>query len=70
LRAAARHRRRQRRFIHGRLRELAAFAQNPSATEISTAELSLLLEGASFTVHQRARAWRTPEVRGVGEISP
>jgi hypothetical protein len=47
-----------RRFEGGRLRNLAAFAQEPSAAEISTAELSLLLEGASFTVHQRARAWR------------
>jgi hypothetical protein len=47
-----------RRFEGGRLRNLAAFAQERSAAEISTAELSLLLEGASFTVHQRARAWR------------
>ena len=47
-----------RRFEGGRLRNLAAFAQEPCAAEISTAELSLLLEGASFTVHQRARAWR------------
>lgn len=55
-----------RRFEGGRLRNLAAFVEDPSATEISTAELSLLLEGASFTVHQRARAWReaqTPDVR-------
>ena len=47
-----------RRFEGGRLRNLAAFARDPHATEISTAELSLLLEGASFTVHQRAAAWR------------
>lgn len=47
-----------RRFEGGRLRNLAAFARDPQATAISTAELSLLLEGASFTVHQRARAWR------------
>lgn len=47
-----------RRFEGGRLRNLAAFVQQPSASDISTAELSLLLEGASFTVHQRARAWR------------
>jgi hypothetical protein len=50
-----------RRFEGGRLRDLAAFAAQPGAAEISSAELSLLLEGASFTVHQRAQAWRTPE---------
>jgi hypothetical protein len=49
-----------RRFEGGRLRDIAAFARDPHATEISTAELSLLLEGASFTVHQRADAWRKP----------
>jgi hypothetical protein len=47
-----------RRFEGGRLRNLAAFARDPQATEISIAELSLLLEGACFTVHQRARVWR------------
>lgn len=47
-----------RRFEGGRLRNLAAFARDPHATEISSAELSLLLEGATFTVHQRAAAWR------------
>jgi hypothetical protein len=52
-----------RRFEGGRLRKLAPFTQNPDATEISTAELSLLLEGASFTVHQRARGWREHDVR-------
>ena len=52
-----------RRFEGGRLRNLAAFAQQRSAAEISTAELSLLLEGASFTVHQRARAWRSQDAR-------
>jgi len=36
-----------RRFEGGRLRDIAAFARDPHATEISTAELSLLLEGAS-----------------------
>jgi hypothetical protein len=53
-----------RRFEGGRLRKLAEFADDPSATEISTAELSLLLEGASFTVHHRARAWRKRETGG------
>jgi hypothetical protein len=47
-----------RRFEGGRLGNLAAFTPQPGAAEISTAELSLLLEGASFTVHQRAPAWR------------
>jgi IS66 Orf2 like protein len=47
-----------RRFEGGRLRNIAAFARDPQATQISSAELSLLLEGASFTVHQRARLWR------------
>jgi hypothetical protein len=49
-----------RRFEGGRLRDIPSFARDPHATEISTAELSLLLEGASFTVHQRADAWRKP----------
>jgi hypothetical protein len=52
-----------RRFEGGCLRNLAAFTPQPGAAEISTAELSLLLEGASFTVHQRARAWRGQETR-------
>jgi hypothetical protein len=52
-----------RRFEGGRLRNLAAFAQERCAAEISTAELSLLLEGASFTVHQRARTWRGQDAR-------
>lgn len=49
-----------RRFEGGRLRVLLAFAEQPIATTISTAELSLLLEGKTFTVHQRARGWRDP----------
>lgn len=47
-----------RRFEGGRLRDLAAFVRDPQATEVSTAELSLLLEGATFTVHRRATPWR------------
>jgi hypothetical protein len=54
-----------RRFEGGRLRDLAVFATQPGATEISTAELSLLLEGASFTVHQRARTWRGQDAHGL-----
>ena len=47
-----------RRFEGGRLQALLSFAEQPSANKISPAELSLLLEGASFTVHKRARACR------------
>lgn len=47
-----------RRFEGGRLRALLAFADQPGAKTISTGELSLLLEGSSFTVHSRAKAWR------------
>ncbi len=47
-----------RRFDGGRLRTLLSFAETPTATTITTAELSLLLEGATFTVHKRARACR------------
>lgn len=49
-----------RRFEGGRLRTLLAFAERPGAKTISTGELSMLLEGASFTVHKRAKAWRAP----------
>lgn len=45
-----------RRFEGGRLRSLLSFAETPSANAITTAELSLLLEGATFTVHRRARS--------------
>jgi len=45
-----------RRFEGGRLRTLLAFAKEPQAESITTAELSLLLEGATFTVHKRARS--------------
>jgi hypothetical protein len=47
-----------RRFEGGRLRALLPFAEEPGAKTISTGELSLLLEGSSFTVHARAKAWR------------
>lgn len=48
-----------RRFEGGRVRVLLTFAESPSATTISTGELSLLLEGARFTVHKRAQAWQS-----------
>lgn len=47
-----------RRFEGGRLAKLLDFAATPSLKTITTAELSLLLEGATFTVHRRAKAWR------------
>ena len=49
-----------RRFEGGRLRLLETFSERPSGATISTGELSLLLEGAKFTVHKRARKWRAP----------
>ncbi len=48
-----------RRFEGGRLQVLQSFAERPSGAVISTGELSLLLEGARFTVHKRAQAWRS-----------
>jgi transposase len=47
-----------RRFEGGRFRTLLEFSERPAKTTISTAELSLLLEGATFTVHKRARSRR------------
>ena len=47
-----------RRFEGGRVRVLQRFAQQPTGRAISTGELSLLLEGARFTVHKRAPAWK------------
>ena len=51
-----------RRFEGGRLRVFLRFAESPSTKTISTGELSLLLEGSSFTVHKRAKAWRQAKV--------
>jgi len=47
-----------RRFEGGCLQGLLSFADEPSASKITTAELSLLLEGASFSVHRRAPGCR------------
>ena len=54
-----------RRFEGGRLSSLLQFAERPSARTVSTGELSLLLEGSSFTVHKRPKAWR-PGTAGPG----
>jgi hypothetical protein len=53
-----------RRFEGGRLRLLLEFAERPGARSVSSGELSLLLEGASFTVHKRAQAWRRASSAG------
>ena len=53
-----------RRFEGGRLRAVLQFAEDPSAKTVSTGELSLLLEGSSFTVHQRVKAWRPGQAAG------
>ena len=50
-----------RRFEGGRMRVLERFTTRPLGQAISTGELSLLLEGARFTIHQRARSWGTAE---------
>lgn len=47
-----------RRFEGGRLQVLESFAERPLGNPITTGELSLLLEGARFTVHKRAGAWQ------------
>ena len=47
-----------RRFEGSRLRALLQFAERPGARIVSTGELSLLLEGSSFTVHTRAKVWQ------------
>lgn len=47
-----------RKFEGGRVRVLESFAERPTGTPITTGELSLLLEGARYTVHKRARAWK------------
>jgi hypothetical protein len=49
-----------RRFEGGRLKRFLTVADEPEGKQISMAELSLLLEGANFTVHERARSWRQP----------
>ena len=58
-----------RRFEGGRLRGLARLVEDPGASDISTAELALLLEGADFTVQGRARAWRERPRAGAREAS-
>lgn len=47
-----------RRFDGGSLALAWVFEESARASAITMAELSLLLEGASFTVHRRVRPWR------------
>lgn len=47
-----------RRFEGGSLRANFTFAREPACTTITMAELGLLFEGASFTVHRRVREWK------------
>jgi hypothetical protein len=47
-----------RRFEGGSLRANFTFAREPAATTITMAELGLLFEGASFTIHRRVRGWQ------------
>lgn len=58
-----------RRFEGGRLQALLCFAASPCANKISPAELSLLLEGASFTVHRRARTCRSGEIDSPSSVA-
>lgn len=62
-----------RRFEGGSLRVLLSFAQQPSSKSVTVAELSMLLEGASFTVQRRAQAWRAAVAargRAVAAVCP
>jgi hypothetical protein len=45
---------------------LLAFAENPSCKSLSSGELTMLLEGTTFTVHTRARRWRRGDARTPG----
>lgn len=47
-----------RRFEGGKIKKLIDFVKEPSTSKISAAELSLLLEGATFTIHRRPKSWR------------
>jgi hypothetical protein len=51
-----------RRFEGGRLDAVLKLAEEPGTRAISTGELSLLLEGSSFTVHKRVKPWRSAAV--------
>jgi hypothetical protein len=50
-----------RRFEGGSLKGMLAFTEDPGVSEISLAELTLLLEGASFTIRERPQPWKRAE---------
>ena len=56
-----------RRFEGGRLGTVMKFLDRPGTKTISTAELSMLLEGTTFTVQKRAKAWRAESEPGCRE---
>ena len=47
-----------RRYEGSRLKRFFQFAMQPEIHTITQAELSMLLEGAHFSVHARASAWQ------------
>ena len=48
----------QRRFEGGAVKSMFPFLADPSFVTVSHAEVALLFEGASFTVHTKAKSWR------------
>lgn len=48
----------ERRFDAGRLELEIEFMSDPSISEITVAELSMLLDGNAFIVEKRAKKWR------------
>jgi hypothetical protein len=51
-----------RRYEGSRLKRFFEFATQPHVRTISKAELSMILEGAHYTVHTRASAWQDFEI--------
>ena len=47
-----------RRFDGGRLSLAWVFQEQPTTKAITLAEIALLLEGASYTVHKHVRQWK------------
>ena len=47
-----------RRFDGGSLKDQFRFVREPTCREISVGELSLLMEGSSYVVKRRVKAWR------------
>ena len=52
-----------RRFDGGRMQKLASWCDKPSIKAISNGELSLLLEGATYSVHGRVKSWCSSKAR-------